>query len=107
MQKDKIIGAVILVIAVVLILGYTVIGPISLWLSTHTAGWEWLDAIAGWGLDLSENIYLYAMMLPLWLVVVLVGVIAGWIGISMITTPPPVPLEELEEELEAEEAKSE
>ncbi len=45
----------------------------------------------------------WAVVLPLWLIVVLVGVIAAWIGFSMLTTPPPVPLEELEEELEAEE----
>jgi hypothetical protein len=38
---------------------------------------------------------------------VLVGLLAKWIGISMITTPAPAPLEELEEELEAEEAASE
>ena len=48
----------------------------------------------------------WAVVLPLWLIVVLVGVIAAWIGFSMLTTPPPVPLEELEEELEAEENAS-
>ena len=40
---------------------------------------------------------------PMWLIVILVGIIAVWIGWSMLTTPAPVPLEELEEELEAEE----
>ena len=41
---------------------------------------------------------------PLWLIVILICVIAIWIGYSMLTTPAPVPLEELEEELAAEEA---
>ncbi|MHA1526755.1 MAG: hypothetical protein ACTSQD_06970, partial [Promethearchaeota archaeon] len=41
---------------------------------------------------------------PLWLLVLLVCIIAIWIGYSMLTTPAPVPLEELEEELAAEEA---
>lgn len=43
---------------------------------------------------------------PLWLIVILICVIAIWIGYSMLTTPAPVPLEELEEELAAEEAAS-
>ncbi|MHA1438728.1 MAG: hypothetical protein ACTSPD_14245 [Promethearchaeota archaeon] len=41
---------------------------------------------------------------PLWLIVLLISVIAIWIGYSMLTTPAPIPLEELEEELAAEEA---
>ncbi|MBA7608191.1 hypothetical protein ES703_15367 [subsurface metagenome] len=40
---------------------------------------------------------------PLWLLVILIAIIAIWIGYSMLTTPAPVPLEELEEELAAEE----
>ena len=43
---------------------------------------------------------------PLWLLVILIALIAIWIGYSMLTTPAPVPLEELEEELAAEEAAS-
>lgn len=44
---------------------------------------------------------------PMWLLVLLISIIAIWIGYSMLTTPAPVPLEELEEELAAEEEKSE
>ena len=44
------------------------------------------------------------VVLPLWLLVILISIIAIWIGYSMLTTPAPVPLEELEEELAAEEA---
>ena len=40
---------------------------------------------------------------PMWLLVLLISIIAIWIGYSMLTTPAPVPLEELEEELAAEE----
>jgi len=40
---------------------------------------------------------------PMWLLVILIAIIAIWIGYSMLTTPAPVPLEELEEELAAEE----
>ncbi len=48
----------------------------------------------------------WAVVLPLTLGIICIGLLAAWIGYSMITTPPPVPLEELEEELEAEEAAS-
>jgi len=39
---------------------------------------------------------------PIWLFVMLISIIAIWIGYSMLTTPAPVPLEELEEELASE-----
>ncbi len=47
------------------------------------------------------------VVLPMWLIVILISVIAIWIGYSMLTTPAPVPLEELEEELAAEEEAEE
>ena len=53
---------------------------------------------------------------PIWLLVILISIIAIWIGYSMLTTPAPVPLEvylafrrcveKLEEELAAEEEGS-
>ncbi|MFX1311684.1 MAG: hypothetical protein ACFFHD_03590 [Promethearchaeota archaeon] len=47
------------------------------------------------------------VVLPMWLIVILISIIAIWIGYSMLTTPAPVPLEELEEELAAEEEAEE
>ncbi|MBD3337966.1 MAG: hypothetical protein GF353_02580 [Candidatus Lokiarchaeota archaeon] len=55
-----------------------------------------------WGIDFfSWRLFVVA---PLWLLIILICIIAIWIGYSMLTTPAPVPLEELEEELAAEEA---
>ncbi len=96
---------VLLILAILLIIVYTVIGPIDLFLATNPT--PWLEALTGWLRAIPGFNYLWAIMLPLWLVVFLVSVIAAWIGFSMLTTPPPVPLEELEEELEAEEAEEE
>lgn len=108
MTKDKIIGAVIMILAILLIIVYTVIGPIDLFLGDPIrVGWEWLDGITAWMRGIPGFSWKWAMMIPLFLVVFLVGVISAWIGFSMLTTPPPVPLEELEEELEAEEAEEE
>ncbi|MFX1378133.1 MAG: hypothetical protein ACFFA4_03495 [Promethearchaeota archaeon] len=56
----------------------------------HLFGVDWLD----WRLF---------VVAPMWLLVILISIIAIWIGYSMLTTPAPVPLEELEEELASEE----
>ncbi|MHA1821747.1 MAG: hypothetical protein ACTSU2_10750 [Promethearchaeota archaeon] len=105
MGKDKIIGLLIILVAVVLIIGYTIIGPIDLYAESHAG--TLLDTSTQWLRNISGMNWKWAVVGPLWLVVLLVGVIAIWIGFSMVTTPPPLPLEELEEELEAEEEKSE
>ena len=57
-----------------------------------------------WGIDfLDWRLFVVA---PIWLLVILISIIAIWIGYSMLTTPAPVPLEELEQELAAEEENS-
>ena len=64
--------------------------------NTTPAWWEAIPAFE----------WTWAVIIPLWIVVMIVCLVLGWIGYSMITTPPPVPLEELEEELEREEEAS-
>ena len=101
-SKDKIFGFIIMIVGVLLMVFYVIWGPVDLIMemravstSTPTTGlfnflsWEW------------------AIVLPVTLGIICIGLLAAWIGYSMITTPPPVPLEELEEELEAEEAATE
>ena len=72
----------------------------TLWNDPHWDDWsnlfeiDWLD----WRLF---------VVAPMWLLVILISIIAIWIGYSMLTTPAPVPLEELEEELAAEEEAEE
>ena len=98
-NKDKIIGAVIMVVGLILIVGYILWGPVDLYMYRNGMD-DWaLSSIPGFE-------WQWAVVIPLTLIVVLVGLLAAWIGYSMLTTPPPVPLEELEAELEAEEAAS-
>jgi hypothetical protein len=103
MSKDKLIGVIILLLAIVVGILYTLMGPVDYWLKK--TGQEPMDilaflyAIPGFNWEV-------AVILPLWLVVILVCIIAAWIGVSMITTPPPVPLDELQEELEKQEAEA-
>lgn len=98
-SKDKIFGFIIMIIGIILMVFYVLWVPVDLIMENSanppTSGlfkflsWEW------------------GLVLPVTLGIICIGLLAAWIGYSMITTPPPVPLEELEEELEAEEAATE
>jgi hypothetical protein len=100
-MKDKVIGLIVMILGILIAIVYTMGSVIDLWFNTlgGNSGWDawirlfnidWLD----WRLF---------VVLPMWLMIILICVIAIWIGYSMLTTPAPVPLEELEEELAAEE----
>jgi fatty acid desaturase len=107
MAKDKILGAVIMLVGVLIIVFYTFWGPLSLyWQGSQLNQTNYPSWLSWFYVSIPAMNWAWAVVLPLWLIVVLVGVIAAWIGFSMLTTPPPVPLEELEEELEAEENAS-
>lgn len=100
MAKDKILGIILLVLGVFFIFAYTIMGPVDLILyNLDQNATQFWDVIPGFQWE-------WALMIPMFIVVLLVCVVLIWIGYSMITTPPPVPLEELEEELEREEEAS-
>ena len=105
MAKDKIIGLLIMLVGVIIAIVYTLGSVVDLYMETLggvTGGFEVAFLTKLFGVDLfSWRLFVVA---PLWLLVILVCIIAIWIGYSMLTTPAPVPLEELEEELAAEEA---
>jgi len=107
MAKDKIIGLIIMVVGVLLAIVYTLGSVVDLYLQSSIGGGNpdgFIIPIPGL-IDLFD--WRLFVVLPLWLIIILVSIIAIWIGWSMLTTPAPVPLEELEEELEAEEAVAE
>lgn len=89
MAKDKAYGAVIFIVAVIIILGYTY------WVMLV----PFLPDVLPLGNTLQAN-YLWALAIPLWLAIIGIMAIAAWIGYTMMTTPPPIPIEELEEEME-------
>jgi len=105
MAKDKIIGAVIMCVGLLMAVIYTMGSVVDLYMEStlgpNNGGWATvIPGLIGTLLD-----WKLFVVLPLWLIVILISIIAIWIGYSMLTTPAPVPLEELEEELAAEEAK--
>jgi predicted membrane protein len=106
MAKDKIIGFIVMILGIFIAIVYTMGSVIDLWFSTWGGDDLWAHHIFGEfiGSILSWELF---VVLPLWLIVILISIIAIWIGYSMLTTPAPVPLEELEEELAAEEEAEE
>jgi dolichyl-phosphate-mannose--protein O-mannosyl transferase len=98
-----------MIIGVIIAIVYTLGSVVDLYMETiaGTSGGFEIPAITNLlgGIDIfSWRLFVVA---PMWLLVILISIIAIWIGYSMLTTPAPVPLEELEEELAAEEAAEE
>ncbi|MFX1473990.1 MAG: hypothetical protein ACFFCO_00735, partial [Promethearchaeota archaeon] len=105
MGRDKVYGFLILLFAVLFALYYTywaMIYPFMYYsaptvgdISTHA----WYQFF-GW-IPLLTPIPYFAVAIPLWIAIVLILFIIAWIGWTMLTTPPPIPLEEIEEDEES------
>jgi hypothetical protein len=74
MSKDQMYGLVIFLISVIVAIGY-----LAMWFAPL--------------LRLPAYLRDWAIGIPVLLFVLLVLVIAAWIGWTMLTTPPPAPLE--------------
>ena len=104
-SKDKIIGLIVMLlgafIGIVYVLGSLV--DYLMWEFSVNQASQGFDITSSWlgGVDIFN--WRFFVVAPMCLIVVLIAIIAVWIGYSMLTTPAPVPLEELEEELAAEE----
>jgi len=105
MAKDKIIGAIVMILGILIAIIYTMGSVVDLWFNTIGGNPGWDEGLKLFGIDWLD--YRLFTVLPLWIMVLLIAIIAIWIGYSMLTTPAPVPLEELEEELAAEEESGE
>ena len=100
MAKDKIIGLIVMLLGIFIAVVYTMGSIVDLWFQTWDNNPNWANFLGPLGNLLDWRLF---VVLPMWLIIILICVIAIWIGYSMLTTPAPVPLEELEEELAAEE----
>ncbi|RDE15644.1 MAG: hypothetical protein C4K48_03440 [Candidatus Thorarchaeota archaeon] len=100
--KEKAIGALIFIFALLVLLYYTW-GLVILQIPGVS---DWLD---GLGFPLGSFLHPspdFLVQLPIYLGVVLIMVIAMWIGWTMLTTPAPEPLEDFNfDEEEAAEKK--
>jgi hypothetical protein len=102
MARDKIYGFLILILAILIGLYYTYWSLIYPFMYYSTGGnptiHPWYIAFLWW-IPVLRDPY-WAVAIPMWLAVVLILFIIAWIGYTMLTTPPPIPLEEIEEEEE-------
>lgn len=96
MVKEKLIGTLILILALLLLLYFT-------WglvlLQVFPALSTWVDSIfppPGILNSIFKPDPLMLVIIPVYLAVVLIGVIAMWIGWTMITTPAPEPLDDFD-----------
>ena len=83
MAKDKIIGAVVMILGILIAIIYTMGSVVDLWFNTigNNPGWD--DAFKLFSIDWLD--YRLFTVLPLWIMVLLIAIIAIWIGYSMLT----------------------
>lgn len=79
-MNDKSLGSLIVGVSVVIMVGYFV------WAFAPLLG----SAVTSW---ISPEMSEWAYRLPVILAVYMMLVIVAWIGYTMATTPPPIPLE--------------
>jgi hypothetical protein len=92
-----------MVVGILIAIIYTLGSVVDLYMESVMRIPGGIDLTSTWFFGLDILSWELMVVLPMWLLVILISIIAIWIGYSMLTTPAPVPLEELEEELAAEE----
>ncbi len=100
MAKDKAYGGIIFIISILILLGY------SYWaILVPLFPYNPLTAYPGLSLFTVEN-SIWAIRIPVYIAVLVILLIAAWIGWTMATTPAPAPIdaEDFEEEFEMEES---
>jgi predicted DNA-binding transcriptional regulator len=89
-SKDQAIGGALLIVCVALAVLYAVTLFYPQWLS-----------ILGVNAH-SVTVQFWTLAIPVFIVFIAVMAIGAWIGWTMATTPPPKPIEEIEDEIKSE-----
>ena len=83
MAKDKIIGAIVLILGVLIGVIYTLGSLVDLIMEQFLGNQQWDSIFEIFGIDwLNWRLF---VVLPMWLIVLLICIIAIWIGYSMLT----------------------
>ena len=83
MAKDKIIGAIVMILGILIAIVYTMGSVVDLWFETLGDNPNW-DLVFRW-FNVDWLDYRLFTVLPLWIMVLLIAIIAIWIGYSMLT----------------------
>lgn len=98
MQKEKVIGALIFIVAILVLIYYTWALPLlqNPWFGPSLK--TWVENTFGGGIlqDIFAPDPMFLIILPVWAAAVLIMVIGAWIGWTMMTTPAPEPLEDFD-----------
>jgi len=82
--KDKIIGLLVMILGIIIAIVYTMGSIVDLFFATLGQNPNWDAAFQLFGIDwLDWRLFTVA---PMWLIVILISIIAIWIGYSMLTT---------------------
>ena len=84
MAKDKIIGLIVMILGILIAIVYTMGSILDLFFETIGGNPEWDSLFVIFGHDWLD--WRLFVVLPLWLIVILISIIAIWIGYSMLTT---------------------
>jgi len=84
MAKDKIIGAIVMILGILIAIVYTMGSVVDLWFETLGGDKNW-DAFFRLFGTIDWLDYRLFTVLPLWIMVLLIAIIAIWIGYSMLT----------------------
>ena len=77
-MNDRSLGSIIIICSLFFMIGYFV------WVFGPNLGLDWISiGLSEWAIKLPVILAVYALLL-----------IILWIGYTMVTTPPPIPLEE-------------
>ncbi len=84
MAKDKIIGLIVMLLGILIAVVYTMGSVVDLWFDTlgKNPDWDSVFRFIG-GVDWLD--WRLFTVLPLWIMVLLIAIIAIWIGYSMLT----------------------
>lgn len=83
MAKDKIIGAIVLILGILIGVIYTLGSLVDLIFEQFLGNYNWDNIFRIFGIDwLNWRLF---VVLPMWLIVLLICIIAIWIGYSMLT----------------------
>jgi hypothetical protein len=84
LAKDKIIGLIVMILGIFIAIVYTMGSVLDLFFETLGGNANWDQLLMIFGHDWLD--WRLFVVLPLWLIVILISIIAIWIGYSMLTT---------------------
>ena len=85
MNRDQMFGGLILIVAAIILIAF-----LTAFFAPH------LMSVLNISKEFASSLSWWAIAIPVFLLVILALVVVIWIGYTMLTTPPPMPIDEEE-----------